>query len=119
MVLSGHCTHDELALAYNAAEMLIYASAYEGFGMPVLEAMACGTPVVALDKTAVPEFAGGVASLLPDGRPETLRRGIEALVDDPERRAEMRRLGPARAANYSWTIVARQYLDLLKALGAR
>lgn len=116
VVLVGHSTQEELALAYNAADIFIYASSYEGFGMPVLEAMSCGTPVLALDKTAIPEFAGGVASLLPDGRPETLRRGIEDLLDDPARRALMRRLGPERAAHYTWTIVASRYLDLLRQL---
>jgi len=116
VVLVGYATQQELAIAYNAADVLVYASSYEGFGMPVLEAMACGTPVLALNTTAIPEFAGGVASLLADGRPETLRRGIEGLLEDPRRRAEMRRLGPLRAADYTWPIVTTRYLDLLKRL---
>jgi glycosyltransferase involved in cell wall biosynthesis len=81
--------------------------------MPVLEAMACGAPVIALDNTAMPEFAGGVASLLPDASVPTLTRGIEALVGDEARRAAMRVAGPARAAAYDWRLVTQRYLDLL------
>jgi glycosyltransferase involved in cell wall biosynthesis len=67
IVTVPYASHEEIALAYNASSVLLYPSSYEGFGMPVLEAMACGTPVIALNNTAFPEFAGGVALLLEDG----------------------------------------------------
>jgi glycosyltransferase involved in cell wall biosynthesis len=105
--------HEEVALAYNAADLLVYPSSYEGFGMPVLEAMACGTPAIALDSTAFPEFAGGVARLLPDAKVETLRRGIESLLCDPDECARMSEEGPKRAASYDWRIVAPRYLELM------
>ncbi len=112
----AHLPHTEVALAYNAANIFVYPSSYEGFGMPVLEAMACGTPVIALHNTAFPEFAGGVAQLLPNAEVETLHAGIEGVLGDASLRAEMARAGPIRAADYAWPIVARQYIELLTRL---
>ena len=103
----------ELALAYNAADALIYPTSYEGFGLPVLEALACGTPVVALDATAIPEFAGGVAILLPDAEPGTLCAGILQAVTDRDLRAAVARDGPRRAARYDWRVIAPRFVDLL------
>jgi glycosyltransferase involved in cell wall biosynthesis len=113
VVVRGYATHDEMALVYNAADLFIYPSSYEGFGMPVLEAMACGTPVIALDNTAFPEFAGGVAHLLPDARVETLVEGIARVLGDPALRRRMAEAGPNRAAGYDWRLITRQYLDLM------
>jgi glycosyltransferase involved in cell wall biosynthesis len=111
-----YASHSEMVQAYNAADVMVYPSSYEGFGMPVLEAMACGTPVVALNNTAFPEFAGGVACLLPDGEVSTLETGITDLLRDEERRGRMAADGPQRAAEYDWRIVTRRYLDLMVSL---
>ena len=111
-------TQQELVMAYNACEILVYPSDYEGFGMPVLEAMACGTPVIALDNTAFPEFAGGVAHLLPDARPGTLRDEIYALHRDQEWRHRMSVAGPIRAAEYDWNSITRDYVDLMVQLAS-
>jgi len=108
-----HADHADIALAYNAGEMLVYPSSYEGFGMPVLEAMACGMPAIALDSTAFPEFAGGVALLLPDARVETLKAAMAGLLDDADRRRQMGVAGPLRAAAYEWSLITRRYLDLM------
>ncbi len=113
VVVRGYASHEEMVLVYNAADLLVYPSSYEGFGMPVLEAMACGTPVIALNNTAFPEFAGGVAHLLPDAQVETLAAGIWDVLQDPAWRARMAAEGPRRAQAYDWRRVTRQYLDLL------
>ena len=113
-----YLSHAEVALAYNAAALFVYPSSYEGFGMPVLEAMACGTPVIALDNTAFPEFAGGVAELLPDARVETLRAAIERVLRDASLRERMAREGPVRAAEYAWPIVAGRYVELMVRVAA-
>ena len=118
VVTVGHATHSEIALAYNAADVFVYPSSYEGFGLPVLEAMACGTPVIALNNTAFPEFAGGVACLLPDAEVETLASGIVDLLDDEDRRRRMAIDGPRRAAAYDWRIITERYLDLMRPLAA-
>ncbi len=113
VVIRGHVTHQEMVLVYNAASCLIYPSSYEGFGMPVLEAMACGTPVIALDNTAFPEFAGGVALLLPDAAVGTLAAGMLRVLGDEALRREMATAGPQRARAYDWALVTRRYLDLM------
>ena len=113
VVIRGHVGHDEMVSVYNAADCFIYPSSYEGFGMPVLEAMACGAPVITLDNTAFPEFAGGVAHLLPDARVETLVQGMHRVLTDRDLRRHMAEAGPRRAAGYDWKIVTRRYLDLM------
>lgn len=113
VVVLGYANHDEMVRVYSAAELFVYPSSYEGFGMPVLEAMACGTPVIALNNTVFPEFAGGVASLLPDAQVSTLARGIEAVLGDPAWRERMAREGPERAASYDWRLITQRYLELM------
>jgi glycosyltransferase involved in cell wall biosynthesis len=113
VVVRDYATHDEMPLVYNAADLLVYPSSYEGFGMPVLEAMACGTPTIALNNTAFPEFAGGVAHLLPDAKVETLRDGMLAVLGDAAWRERMAADGPKRAESYDWHHVTRRYLDLM------
>ncbi len=111
-----YVTHKEMFLVYNAANLFIYPSSYEGFGMPVLEAMACGTPVVALDNTAFPEFAGGIAHLLKDAEVKTLKEGMAAVLNNEEWQKQMKEDGPKRAADYDWRILTRKYLDLMTPL---
>lgn len=113
-----YVTHEEMPLLYNAASLFVYPSSYEGFGMPVLEAMACGTPVIALDNTAFPEFAGGVAHLLKDANVGTLKDGMTAVLNDESWRKQMSEDGPKRAAAYDWRILTRKYLDLMIPLAA-
>jgi glycosyltransferase involved in cell wall biosynthesis len=109
----GYVDHDEMPLIYNAADLFIYPSSYEGFGMPVLEAMACGTPSITLNNTAFPEFAGGVAHLLPNAEVSTLKEGMVAVLGDAAWRQTMSIEGPKRAAAYDWQLVTRRYLDLM------
>ena len=109
----GYVEHDEMPVVYNAAELLVYPSSYEGFGMPVLEGMACGVPVITLNNTAFPEFAGGVAHLLENAQTPTLKQGIHAVLSDAAWRERMSKDGPKRAAAYDWRLVSRRYLDLM------
>lgn len=113
VVVLDYVTHEEMPLLYNAANLFIYPSSYEGFGMPVLEAMACGTPVIALDNTAFPEFAGGIAHLLKDAEVTTLKEGMAAVLSDEAWQKQMSEDGPKRAAAYDWHILTRKYLDLM------
>src|SRR5262249_52951176 len=119
VVVRDYATHDVMPLVYNAAALFVYPSSYEGFGMPVLEAMACGTPTIALNNTAFPEFAGGVAHLVPDARVDTLLEGMHSVLRDPAWRARMALEGPKRAAAYDWRIITRRYLDLLIPIAER
>ena len=111
-----YVTHEEMFLVYNAANLFIYPSSYEGFGMPVLEAMACGTPLITLDNTAFPEFAGGIAHLLKDAEIVTLKEGMADVLRDETWQKQMKEDGPKRAAGYDWHILTRKYLDLMMPL---
>ncbi len=113
VIILGYANHDEMVFVYNAADLFVYPSSYEGFGMPVLEAMACGTPVIALNNTAFPEFAGGVAHLLPDAQVSTLAEGIDSVLRNPAWRESMSKAGPKRAASYDWREVTKRYLELM------
>jgi len=98
----GEVSDEELAALYRGARCLVYPSLYEGFGIPVLEGMACGTPVVTSKGGATEEVAGGAAVLVDPLDVEAIASGIgEAAV----RRDELRALGLARAGTYSWTAV--------------
>jgi glycosyltransferase involved in cell wall biosynthesis len=111
---SGHVEKPALAALYRGARALVFPSKYEGFGLPVLEAMASGTPVVATTAGAIPEVAGDAAVLVDPGDPIALADGIERALTDRER---LSRAGLERARLYTWTESARQtlavYRDLL------
>lgn len=97
--LLGHVTRPELAALYRGAECFVFPSSYEGFGLPVLEAMASGTPVVAADGTALPEVAGEAAVLVPLGDPQMLADGVAQALADRDR---LRAAGLRRAAGFTW-----------------
>jgi glycosyltransferase involved in cell wall biosynthesis len=99
----GRVADEELARLYRGARCLVYPSLYEGFGIPVLEAMACGTPVVTSTGGATEEVAGGAAVLVDPHDPVVLANGIEEAV---ARRDELRTRGFERAAQFTWERVA-------------
>lgn len=104
----GFIADDELAALYNLAEALVFPSLYEGFGLPVVEAMACGTPVIASNRGALAEVAGGAAELVDPTDIASIAAGLERVLLSPDRRAELRALGLARAAAFRWEITAAQ-----------
>jgi alpha-1,3-rhamnosyl/mannosyltransferase len=99
----GRVSDDELAALYRGARCLVYPSLYEGFGIPVLEAMACGTPVVTSAGGATEEVAGRAAVLVEPLDPAAIAAGIE---EADRRRDELRVQGLERAAQFSWERVA-------------
>jgi glycosyltransferase involved in cell wall biosynthesis len=107
--LLGHVEKPRLAELYRGAACLVFPSRYEGFGLPVVEAMACGTPVVATSAGSIPEVAGGAAVLVEPGDPATLAAGIERALAERENLAAA---GLARAKDFSWLQTARETLGV-------
>lgn len=99
---TGYVSDDELPLWYNAATLLALPSAYEGFGMPVIQALACGTPVIVADSSALPEAAGDAGLLFPPGDVAALVNQMLVVLDSPEQVATMRQRGFAHVKQFSW-----------------
>jgi glycosyltransferase involved in cell wall biosynthesis len=111
----GEVGDDELARLYRGAKAVAYVSLYEGFGLPVLEAMACGAPVVAGQNGALPEVAGGAAVLVDPLDPDAIAAGLNEAI---ERRDELRPLGLARARAFDWGKVARKTVAVYREAAA-
>jgi glycosyltransferase involved in cell wall biosynthesis len=109
IIRPGYVADDLLPLWYNAATVFAYPSLYEGFGMPLLEAMACGTPVVAADSTSLPEAVGrdGAGMLAPPQDVAAWTQALNTLLDDDEHRRDLSAQGSERAATFTWAETAR------------
>jgi glycosyltransferase involved in cell wall biosynthesis len=107
----GFVSDDELARLYRGARCVAYMSPYEGFGLPVLEAMACGAPVVAGRNDASEELAGSAAVLVDPLDPNAIAAGLAEAVD---RRDELRQLGLDRARAFDWRDVARATVEVYR-----
>ncbi len=98
----------ELPWWYRAADLFIYPSLYEGFGLPVLEAMACGTPVITSNASSLPEVAGDAALLVPAEDTEALAAAMTRVWNDPTLAAAMQEAGLAQASRFSWQRTAQE-----------
>jgi alpha-1,3-rhamnosyl/mannosyltransferase len=107
----GYVADGLLPGLYAAATMLCYPSLYEGFGLPVIEAMAAGCPVVCSDRSAMPEVAGGAAELVDPTSHADVTRGVQTVAADADLAAAMSRRGRQRAEQFRWTDTARTILD--------
>jgi glycosyltransferase involved in cell wall biosynthesis len=98
----GYLDHAALVDLYSAATCLLFPSRYEGFGLPILEAMACGCPVVTYRNSSLPEVAGDAAVLVTDGDAEAMGRSGGEIALNPKFAAKLRKAGLARAKEFSW-----------------
>jgi len=111
--LLGSVDQPELADLYTAAGCLVFPSRYEGFGLPCLEAMACGCPVAAYRNSSLPEVVGEAGKLVPDGDADALGRAAAELTANPE---SARRAGLDRAKAFTWRKTARQTISAYESL---
>jgi glycosyltransferase involved in cell wall biosynthesis len=109
--LLGFVPDEELASLYQSADLFVFPSLYEGFGFPVLEAMACGTPVVAGSNSSLPEVAGTSSVLLPDMNTGVWVQAIDGLLESESALDELSVSGISRAQKFSWERTARETLN--------
>jgi glycosyltransferase involved in cell wall biosynthesis len=108
VIFAGYVPNEELPLWYNAATLLAYPSLYEGFGLPVLEAQACGTPVLTSNVSSLPEAAGDAALMVDPYDVEALAEGLNRLLTDDTLVQELRKRGLAHARQFSWPHAAQE-----------
>jgi glycosyltransferase involved in cell wall biosynthesis len=116
VIFLGRVPDEHLPSLYAGASAFIYPSVYEGFGLPILEAMACGVPVIASNCTAIPEVVGPAGILVDPVDADGLAEAIKKLLSDRTLRDQMAMLGKRRAASYSWKATADRIWDVLSNL---
>lgn len=100
--LTGYVAHDTLPALYQLAKLFLYPSLRESFGIPIIEAMACGTPVITSDCTSMPEVAGGCALLVKPEDPESIAKAITQVVKNQQTEELLRKKGLQRAQTFQW-----------------
>ena len=108
VIFTGYVAPEEMPALYNAADLFVFPSLYEGFGLPVLEAMACGVPVVASNVSSIPEVAGDAALLTDPRDADALCDTMERALKDSGLKSDLRQRGLERAATFSWEKAARE-----------
>jgi glycosyltransferase involved in cell wall biosynthesis len=114
VVFTGQIREQDKAPLYSAATVFAFPSLYEGFGMPVLEAMACGTPVLTSNLSALPEVAGDAGLLVDPYDADAISTGLAELLESQSRREELSRRGLERARRFTWHQVAEQTLHVYR-----
>jgi len=110
----GYVSKNDLACLYSLARMLVFPSLFEGFGIPLVEAMACGCPVVCANATSLPEVVGDAGRLFDPRSAEDMAEQIELVWSNTELQAELRRRGLDRSGRFNWSDTARKTLDVYR-----
>jgi glycosyltransferase involved in cell wall biosynthesis len=116
VVVTGYIPHEDLSLFYTSSDLFVYPSLYEGFGLPPLEAMACGTPVVVSKTSSLPEVVGSDALLVDPDDERELSVAIARVLTDTNLRARLRKGGLIRASTFSWRESADNVFGIVKAV---
>jgi glycosyltransferase involved in cell wall biosynthesis len=116
VLFTGFVEDDDLPDLYRGAQIFVYPSLYEGFGLPVLEAMASGVPVITSNRSSLPEVAGNAALLIDPTRPDDLAAAMSAVVSNRALHEELQRKGVARAKDFTWEAVARRTLAVYRSI---
>jgi glycosyltransferase involved in cell wall biosynthesis len=113
----GFVPYASLPHLYCGADAMVFPSLFEGFGLPLLEAMSCGIPVATSDRASMPEIAGDAALLFDPEKVESIEATLRQLVEDADLRANLRTKGLARAAEFSWKRAAKETMDVITRVG--
>jgi len=113
--LTGHVDESLIPSLFAGALLLAYVSYYEGFGLPPLEAMASGTPVLAGNRSSLPEVVAGAGMLVDPFDIEEIAEAVGRLAEDPVLRADLRQKGLLRAKQFNWSETARRTWEVLQA----
>jgi len=116
IIHTGFVEDDEIPYILNGAEIFTYPSFYEGFGLPVLEAMACGTPVITSNISSLPEVGGNAAKYVNPYKPDDIAAQILSFIKSKEEREKYSKLGIARAETFSWKKCAKMHLEIYESL---
>jgi glycosyltransferase involved in cell wall biosynthesis len=114
IVFTGYVAESDLSALYSSATCFVYPSYFEGFGLPILEAMQCGVPVIAGNRTSIPEIVADAGLLFDPFDTNALAEALQRLLDDEELRAALRAKGLQRAAQFSWRKTAQLTLQAYK-----
>jgi len=117
VVHAGMVGQSDLVALYTAARAFAYVSFAEGFGLPVLEAMACGAPVITSSVSSLPEVAGDAAEMVDPEDPQAICDALTRVLADDGHSEELRRRGRARASRFDWQISARKTLEVYREVG--
>jgi glycosyltransferase involved in cell wall biosynthesis len=112
--VTGYVADEDLPALYSAAAVFVLPSRYEGFGLPVLEAMACGVPVVCSNSSSLPEVAGDAGLQVPPDSPDRLAQALAAVLENPALAEDMRDKGLAQARRFTWERTAQATLEVYR-----
>lgn len=114
VIITGYVAHEDLAAIYNHAEIFLFPTLYEGFGLPILEAMASGVPVITSNQAPHTEVGGEAAIYAETGSPESLADGIMKILNDTELKQSLKEKGLLRVKEFSWRKTAEEILKIVK-----
>ena len=116
VLFTGYVPMEDLPFFMNGADLFVFPSLYEGFGLPVLEAMSCGTPVISSNRSSIPEIVGSAAILIDPTDIQDLAGKMIALLKNPEEHKRLSLAGLEQSARFSWLEAARKTLDVYRAV---
>lgn len=114
VLFTGYVPHPDLPIVYNLASLFVYPTRYEGFGLPVLEALACGVPLITTAVSSLPEIVGDAGLLIPAQDEQALAQAMLSVLADPDLQERYRHKGPEQAAQFTWQRTAEQTLGVYR-----